>query len=343
MTYITPECQRLQISYKIPYKVQRSGSPRNQAQWQPLQTMSSWTAKATSRPTQASTVPPLPTPLTHPKSNTFAGSSPVLASLKEKADSFDPAEYWSTHHLRNSTIAATASTKAKDPPAPSPKPTKLHNPYADIINGRQLNETVSTFLSRLPPSTTTTSSIASAWIFIANPSAPNRATSEDWAGFTAKGTELLENLTSARKEIEAANPGKTKGVITRKVTPLRIKCEEEILAAAKERGCTTGKWMLFPSADDVDFVWGKVAKGTAEGELGVAAKVAAKDDTGEGREARRLICAYTKDWGDEGDVRRVLGGLKERGLLRGEDGGEGRGIWYKCGECELPFKEGLLG
>lgn len=129
-------------------------------------------------------------------------------------------------------------------------------------------------------------------------------------------------------------PGKAKGTVTRKVTPLRKQLENDLLAAAKERECATGKWMLFPTVEDVDYVWAKVAKGTAEGELGVAAKVAAREDGVEGDGgARRLICVYTKDFADAEDVKRVLLGLKGQGLLRGDDGGEGRGIYYKCGEC----------
>ena len=91
--------------------------------------------------------------------------------------------------------------------------------------------------------------------------------------------------------------------------------------------------MLFPTVEHVDFVWGKVAKGTVEGELGVAAKVAAaesEDEVDGGK--RKLVCVYTKDFGDKEDVERVLLGLKGMGLLKGEDGGEGRGIYYKCGE-----------
>lgn len=92
--------------------------------------------------------------------------------------------------------------------------------------------------------------------------------------------------------------------------------------------------MLFPTVVDVDYLWGQVAKGTAERELGIAAKVAAMENGGEGDGgARRLICVYTKDFADAEDVKRVLLGLKELGLLRGDDGGEGRGIYYKCGEC----------
>jgi hypothetical protein len=57
------------------------------------------------------------------------------------------------------------------------------------------------------------------------------------------------------------------------LTPARKALEESTCTAAKERNCTTGKWMLFPTSDNVDDVWEKVAIGTAEGQLGIAAKV----------------------------------------------------------------------
>ena len=85
--------------------------------------------------------------------------------------------------------------------------------------------------------------------------------------------------------------------------------------------------MLFVAGQDVDSVWAKVAKGTAEDELGVAAKVAAAG----GDEVReRLICVYTRDFEERVDVGRVLRGLKGMGLLMNGNGNE-RVIYYKCG------------
>ena len=110
--------------------------------------------------------------------------------------------------------------------------------------------------------------------------------------------------------------GKAKSTITRKLTPMRKQLEIDIMAAAQKTGCTTGKWLLFVGIEDVDFVWGKVARGTAAEELGVAAKVAAKGADGEGGK-ERLICVYTADFEDRRDAGRVLRGLKEKGLLRG--------------------------
>jgi hypothetical protein len=61
------------------------------------------------------------------------------------------------------------------------------------------------------------------------------------------------------------------------LTPERKALEESICAAARERNCTTGKWMFFPTSENVDDVWEKVAIGTAEGQLGIAAKVSTAD------------------------------------------------------------------
>ena len=91
--------------------------------------------------------------------------------------------------------------------------------------------------------------------------------------------------------------------------------------------------------ENVNAVWESVAIGTASGQLGIGAKVGS--DEGKGRRIARVCCVYTADFADEGDVRRVLEGLVERGLVgrRYNGAGEGgeRGIYYKCGECMVVF------
>jgi len=99
--------------------------------------------------------------------------------------------------------------------------------------------------------------------------------------------------------------------------------EERVLETAKQAQCTTGKWMLFPSRDTVNKTWATVAHATADGQLGIAAKVAT--DPGEADEAPRLICIYTKDFSDMEDVKRVLEKLLDLGLV-----GRERSIYYKC-------------
>jgi len=82
--------------------------------------------------------------------------------------------------------------------------------------------------------------------------------------------------------------------------------------------------MLFPTDDQVVETWKSVVCGTIEGSLGIGAKVAT---TATGRDtSRRLICIYTKDFGDMDDVRRVVEELVRLGLCPRE----GNGIYYKC-------------
>ena len=125
-------------------------------------------------------------------------------------------------------------------------------------------------------------------------------------------------------------PGKAKGTVTRKVAPLRKQLEVDIFDAAKEMGCITGKWLLFVSPADVDYTWGEVARGTADNELGVAAKVGVNPGE-DGNWRDRLICVCTRDFRDKADIKRVLQKLKELSLLRRADDGE-KLIYYKCGE-----------
>jgi len=83
--------------------------------------------------------------------------------------------------------------------------------------------------------------------------------------------------------------------------------------------------MLFPEDKEVSRTWKTIVEGVIQNRLGHVAKVATGPTDAEGR-GRALICVYTKDFSDEGDVRRVLEELVELGLCSGE----GNGIYYKC-------------
>lgn len=85
--------------------------------------------------------------------------------------------------------------------------------------------------------------------------------------------------------------------------------------------------MLFPNEREIDDVWQKVATHTANGDLGIAAKVEPKPSAGEGTKVERLICIYTYNFRDMDDVKRVLGKLRVTGVVAG------RQIWYKTGMC----------
>lgn len=212
--------------------------------------------------------------------------------------------------------ASTTTTPAKD----------VYNFYEGKPSfARQLSETIPTFLSRLPPLSTTTSP----WIFIGNPHTKHRHTNEDLQGLKLKGTELLESFDTQKENIENSMAGKPKGTITRKITPLRSKLKLDLLTTAKEKSCTTGKWMLFPSPDHVNAVWSLIATATANDELGIAAKVATA--MGNDPDKARLICVYTEDFGDKDDVKRVVERLYAMGLCSRSGGtGEARVVYYKA-------------
>ncbi len=241
--------------------------------------------------------------------------------LEDRAATFDVSPYWSNHHKGLSVIATNAIANS----ASAPK--MLYNPYDGSPAGRQLSETVASFLSRLPPFSTQINNHGP-WIFIANPRSKSRPTDEDLAGLMCKGQEILEDFSATKAGIEASMAGKAKSTIGKKLTPLRKQAEADLYATAKENGYTSGKWMLFPMADDVNRIWSLVATATAEGELGQAAKVATDDGSGN---AARLICIYTEDFSDKEDVRRVLERLVRMGLVMKKGPmGEDRGIYYKA-------------
>lgn len=83
--------------------------------------------------------------------------------------------------------------------------------------------------------------------------------------------------------------------------------------------------MLFPTVDRVDTVWSTVVQALEDGRLGETVKVAPDDGSGGGGQAR-LICVYTANFEDREDVKRVLNGLVEVGLVNADQ----RPIYYKC-------------
>ena len=78
-----------------------------------------------------------------------------------------------------------------------------------------------------------------------------------------------------------------------------------------------GKWLVFVSAKYVDATWAKIKEATEAGRLGSAAKVAtARPNPNAPNPRSRVICAYTYDWKDEADVRRVREELRRLGITQ---------------------------
>lgn len=243
----------------------------------------------------------------------------------------------------------TDAMELDTPPNPSnPSPTKPYNPYEGYKMGKQLSESLSDFLTRLPPSTTTLES--GPWIFIANPTSPHRPTDPNFAVFKQQGTLLLEQYQHRRLTLEEANPAKPPGSITRMLAPNKAKLETSLTTLAKSNNLTSGKWMLFPTPSSVDAIWSRVAKATLDGSLGIAAKVATdhhSSGSGNGNHSaddgdiddgidggigsannpkpERVICIYTANAWCKPDVFRVLTALEKLGLVDGD-----KPIYYKC-------------
>ncbi|KAJ5594175.1 uncharacterized protein N7459_000383 [Penicillium hispanicum] len=269
-----------------------------------------------------------PTDLTEVFSDesSFYGDDDEQARLEEQAAAYDPEPYWSEIHPR---LLSTRQHELQAPP-PSAKPSSdraaaeqkgATAPTSLPTTKRGPKESISSFLSRLPPSKTPAS--LGPWIWAGGPS--ERPVEEDVPAFMRKGTDLLHAFEEKSAELRAAHDksgAKTTAGLTRKLNPLRRELEHNIFAVAREYGVTSGKWMLFPSASSVDSCWKTVVTALEKGDLGDLAKVATDD----GSDSVRLICIYTRDFADVEDVKRVLRGLVEVELVDGE----ARPIYYKC-------------
>lgn len=182
---------------------------------------------------------------------TKIGDEDVKQDLEDRAQNFNPAEWWakdepSLTEMANSNMAK--STKKKD--------SILYNPYEGVFCARQLTETVDEFLVRLPPATTSTTATTQ-WIYIANPYRKATWKSENnqvefkeeapleedsnWSTFVPIAQKMLEDLTDMREMIERKRAGEQKASILRAVNKEKNLIVEKILDAAVEHHCTSGK------------------------------------------------------------------------------------------------------
>ncbi|KAI9816495.1 MAG: hypothetical protein M1827_001627 [Pycnora praestabilis] len=253
--------------------------------------------------------------------SSFYGDEDLRDHLTTLSTSFSPQTYWSTHHTSLSSIAASALLARSTEKGKSPS-LELYNPYDGLLSARQLSETVSEFLNRLPALTTQCSEIGS-WIWIANLYSERRPLQEDLAALTTKGKALLEGFLERKRAVEGEMEGRPKATVRRRLGAERKALEEGLVDVAVETGCTSGKWMLFPMPPHVPRIWSLIAHAVSTNDLGIAAKVAT--DEGKGDRLPRLICVYTKDFNDVKDVRRVVRKLVDMGVVE-----RGMSVYYKC-------------
>ncbi|KAE9572388.1 hypothetical protein CGMCC3_g11372 [Colletotrichum fructicola] len=260
----------------------------------------------------------------------FYGDEDIIEGLEARVNSFNVAQWW------EETRAVQLNRKAKAEPADS---TKLHNPYAGVPYAWQLTETLSDFLNRLPPETTEGTADVP-WIFICNPFIARKsrflaqnqfsrgnedeAPEEDGSQLNTLvegGTERLRILGNFVDGIH-----RTKKSATAKLSEInheKKQAVKDVLSLAHACKVRSGKWLLFCSPRDVNEVWAIIARATANNELGIAAKVAPRQDA-TGRKDR-MIAVYTADFNDVTDVMRVLRRLRELKVVEAM----GRPIYYK--------------
>ena len=95
--------------------------------------------------------------------------------------------------------------------------------------------------------------------------------------------------------------------ITEKRFPLS---EESLDWGAQNYEIMSGKWLIFRQRDQIDDIWTMIEKETRKEELGIASKVSTLLQG----KVRHVICVYTNNYLDKGDVFRVRENLRELGI-----------------------------
>ncbi|KAK0611126.1 hypothetical protein B0T14DRAFT_571047 [Immersiella caudata] len=245
----------------------------------------------------------------------FYGDEETITALTHRITTFNP-DTWFSSPSSQLSILTPRSDPLEEPPASG----RLHNRCASLPGARQLSESVSEFLTRLPPGTTAWAP-GFEWLWIANPYIPPDESPEDHELFISGGTARLRLLSDF---IEKANKsGRSPFVVNKEISKERTAAVQDLHDLAAQSKVLSGKWMLFPESWRVNEVWEAVAHGTARNELGIVAKVETKGPT---EKKERLICVYTYDFRDKGDVARVLNRLRQLELVRHG----GRQVYYKC-------------
>lgn len=159
--------------------------------------------------------------------------------------------YWSNHDRMINTIAwkaraplrtmAVANMKRRDSDVEMTDVNDLYNPWEGNEDAWQLGETISDFTKRLP---VLGSSHVGPWIWIANPYADRRRSSDPEqhdASFVQLAVRMLKEFVSKKDALTATHPEMAPGTVTRTMKPHRDQLKDDILELAKERKMTCGK------------------------------------------------------------------------------------------------------
>lgn len=242
------------------------------------------------------------------------GDSETISRLQRRVDSFDVGRGWENQQL-------FANLMSQQESGESSSAGRLHNIYEGLPGARQSTETVDVFLTRLPPSSTTRAS-GFDWIRIWNPFLPP-GEEQLVRALRHAGNERLEIMSKMMAAAKASGMSLSK--MNTEVEVMRKDAIDDLCHLAVMTKVLGGKWMLFVDTHSVDECWRRVARATANNELGIAAKVALAN--GSRHNDEHLICVYTKDFRDTSDIARVLNKLRSLELIRAG----GKQIYYKTG------------
>ncbi|PKS07090.1 hypothetical protein jhhlp_005688 [Lomentospora prolificans] len=264
----------------------------------------------------------------------FYGDDDTVADLKQRVKEFNTDRWW--------------KDRAMVPLQPTPSfttprsKTHLHNPYQGYNFAWQLTESLDDFFTRLPPATTDAEDKLP-WIYICNPYVQRKPKAEaqshaskgnedegpeeDGSNLSMANSGGMERLHLLTNFIQGALAiGGNVPAVLKDIENQKLQAMQDILNLAHACKVRCGKWMIFCDPSTVNEVWEKVARATANNELGIAAKVAPRPSEEFGRR-ERLTCVYTADFRDRRDVGRVLRRLKELGLVNSRD----KPLYYKPG------------
>lgn len=186
-----------------------------------------------------------PTPLTNP------GNARKKRRLESQVARVNPLQLirdWQKQQNIQPSAPDLAPAVVKEPQEEA----LLHNDFEGRPEkGRQLSETVTEFVKRMPPLKSVT---IDGWIWCAKPIVVSKKDGKkkvqrfDLGEFVDKGQVLLEDFDEEKAKVESEYEGKAASTITRKLGPFRDRLKEDILEAAIKHGVTSGKVCLYLAA-----------------------------------------------------------------------------------------------
>jgi len=223
------------------------------------------------------------------------------------ADSCDAAEVQHSSVLPNAALsAAVPSAAPRASSASIPQPHLWPGFVGRVARDRRIHwdgstlQPLAVWIEEVRPSLVSVSECE--WIQVAN-------VTHNSPGFQARdsGTFIASAYQGALSEI--ADIIRRGGNVS---SAAKQKCVRSILETASAHRYATGKWMAFVPPSAADELWAKVARATAEGELGCSAKIAPAMAKPENESI--LCCVYVRDCSVRSEVKRVLLALQGLGI-----------------------------